>query len=66
MYRVFITTTHTSVLGPSFDSHLAISVREIGPGPKTILASLSDGMKREIKRYMAFEPNEGFAERLDD
>ncbi|KAH5170517.1 hypothetical protein HBH77_230290 [Parastagonospora nodorum] len=66
MYRAFITPTLTSILGPLFDSRLAISVLEIGPGPKTILASLPEGMKRKIKRYKAFEPNEVFAKRLDD
>lgn len=62
----FITPTLTSVLAPLFDSRLAISVLEIGPGPKSILASLPWDMRRKIKRYTGFEPNNVFAELLED
>ncbi|PCG92400.1 Higher eukaryotic phosphomevalonate kinase [Penicillium occitanis (nom. inval.)] len=52
-------------LTPIFNSRDRISVLEIGPGPKSILAYLPSYMRRQIDKYTAFEPNRLFATELD-
>lgn len=39
---------------------------EVGPGPESVVGCLPDCLRRKIKRYAAFEPNELFATKLED
>ncbi|KAM0321089.1 hypothetical protein ACHAPQ_009717 [Fusarium lateritium] len=43
-----------------------ISVLEIGPGPKSVLAYLPGSLRQRIIRYTAYEPNALFAEQLKE
>ncbi|KAM0229213.1 hypothetical protein ACHAP5_011720 [Fusarium lateritium] len=43
-----------------------ISVLEIGPGPKSVLAYLPGSLRQRIIRYTAYEPNKLFAEELKE
>lgn len=47
-----------------YDSRSKISVLEIGPGPKSVLAQLPYRIRQSIAKYTAFEPNNIFATRL--
>ncbi|KAF4544061.1 Phosphoribosyl transferase domain protein [Lasiodiplodia theobromae] len=57
-YQDFIIPQLSQLLAPLFDSRIHISALEIGPGPKSVLGYLPDRLRRKIKRYTAFEPNE--------
>ncbi|KAF4451669.1 hypothetical protein F53441_5348 [Fusarium austroafricanum] len=63
------TTTYESFIMPQlkhlFESYIKISVLEIGPGPKSVLGALPHHSKCKIERYVAFEPNDLFAESLE-
>lgn len=52
-------------LTPIFNSRDRISVLEIGPGPKSILANLPSYMRCQVGKYTAFEPNHIFATESD-
>lgn len=43
----------------------SISVLEIGPGPKTVLASLPRHLRNRVELFEAFEPNTLFATKLE-
>jgi hypothetical protein len=43
-----------------------ISVLEIGPGPKSVLAYLPGSLRQKITKYTAFEPNSLFSEQLGE
>jgi hypothetical protein len=43
-----------------------ISVLEIGPGPKSVLAYLPGALRQRITKYTAFEPNSLFSEQLGE
>ncbi|KAF1968122.1 hypothetical protein BU23DRAFT_541703 [Bimuria novae-zelandiae CBS 107.79] len=63
-------TTYQNFIAPQL-SHLLlsrsrISILEIGPGPKSVLEYLPEHVKRRIKRYVAFEPNEEFGTKLEE
>lgn len=65
-YQDFIVPQLSLLLTTLFNSHVRISVLEVGPGPESVLGYLPDCLRRKIKRYAAFEPNELFATRLED
>lgn len=65
VYNEFTTSTLCDILTPLFDSCKAVSVLEIGPGPKTTLASFLDGIRLKVRRYTAFEPTALFASILE-
>ncbi|PKK43408.1 hypothetical protein CI102_14190 [Trichoderma harzianum] len=65
-YQDFIVTQLSSLLDRLFESRVHISVLEIGPGPKSVLGYLPYYARRRISRYVAFEPNDLFAVRLDE
>ncbi|KAI0435665.1 hypothetical protein F4803DRAFT_544766 [Xylaria telfairii] len=65
-YQDFIIPQLSKLLSPLFNSRIAISVLEIGPGPKSVLGYLSDDLKRKIRRYTAFEPNDVYATKLEE
>ncbi|CAJ0542969.1 Ff.00g003440.m01.CDS01 [Fusarium sp. VM40] len=43
-----------------------ISVLEIGPGPKSVLAYVPGSLRQRITKYTAFEPNSLFCEQLGE
>ncbi|KAL6808374.1 hypothetical protein V8C40DRAFT_285718 [Trichoderma camerunense] len=65
-YQDFIVPQLSSLLERLFNSRVHISVLEIGPGPKSVLGYLPYHVRRRITRYVAFEPNDLFAVRLDE
>ncbi|KAK5133839.1 hypothetical protein LTR08_007170 [Meristemomyces frigidus] len=65
-YQDFIVPQLSLLLAPLFNSRTCISALEVGPGPKSILGCLPVGLRRKVKRYAAFEPNELFATRLEE
>lgn len=65
-YQNFIIPQLSELLTPLFNSRISFSVLEIGPGPKSVLGYLPDGLRRKIRRYTAFEPNGLFATRLEE
>ncbi|CAK1356880.1 Adenine phosphoribosyltransferase [Cercospora beticola] len=64
-YDDFIIPQLSLLLEPLLNSRTQVSILEIGPGPKSVLAELPDRQKSKIKRYSAFEPNKVFATRLE-
>jgi adenine phosphoribosyltransferase len=64
-YQDFIIPQLSQLLSPLFNSRNYISVLEIGPGPKSVLGYLPDGLRQKIRRYVAYEPNGLFATRLE-
>lgn len=65
-YQNFIIPQLSKVLAPLFKSRSRVSVLEIGPGPKSVLAHLSRQLRQKIKRYVAYEPNRLFATNLQE
>lgn len=66
VYQDFIVPQLCQVLTSLVDaSGRCISVLEIGPGPKTVLASLPIELRGKIDRFEAFEPNSLFATKLE-
>lgn len=65
-YQDFIIPQLTLLLAPLADSHVGLSVLEIGPGPESVLGCLPGCLRSKIKRYAAFEPNDLFATRLGE
>lgn len=55
-----------SAASPLFNSCVHISVLEVGPGPKSVLGYLPGRLRRKVRRYAAFEPNDLFATRLGE
>jgi hypothetical protein len=53
-------------LSPLLSKFKTVSVLEIGPGPKSILAEVPSFLRRRIRRYAAYEPNEVFANSLEE
>ncbi|CAI7604860.1 unnamed protein product [Penicillium glandicola] len=64
-YRDFIIPQLSQLLAPLFSSGIHISVLEIGPGPESLLGYLPGHLRRKIRRYAAFEPNDLLATRLE-
>ncbi|KAL9090901.1 MAG: hypothetical protein Q9165_005109 [Trypethelium subeluteriae] len=65
-YQDFIIPQLSQLLIPLFNSRIDISALEIGPGPKSVLGYLPDRLKRRIRKYTAFEPNDLFAAKLGE
>lgn len=65
-YQDFIIPQLSQLLASQFNSHLPISVLEIGPGPKSLFGYLPERLRRRVRRYAAFEPNGLFATRLEE
>lgn len=65
-YQDFIIPQLSQLLAPLFNSRIHISVLEIGPGPKSVLGYLPHHLRRKIRRYAAFEPNDLFATKLEE
>ncbi|KAL7649215.1 hypothetical protein ACMYSQ_012326 [Aspergillus niger] len=64
-YEDFIVPQLCRLIAPLFNSHMKISVLEIGPGPKSILGKLPHHIRQKIVKYAAFEPNHIFATCLE-
>ncbi|KAF4332096.1 higher eukaryotic phosphomevalonate kinase [Fusarium beomiforme] len=64
-YQNFIVPQLSSLLDRLLHSRVHISVLEIGPGPESVVGSLPYHIRRRVSRYVAFEPNDLFAVRLD-
>nr|CEG04684.1 unnamed protein product [Fusarium clavum] len=65
-YQNFVIPQLSSLLDRLSNSRAHISMLEIGPGPKSVVGYLPYHVRQEIRRYVAFEPNNLFASRLDD
>ncbi|KAK8009362.1 Adenine phosphoribosyltransferase [Apiospora marii] len=65
-YEEFIVPNLVQVLGPLFDARESVRVLEVGPGPKSVLGHLPYSLRRKIQQYIAYEPNELFADQLDE
>ncbi|KAK8857231.1 phosphoribosyl transferase domain protein [Apiospora arundinis] len=65
-YQNFIIPQLRKLLEPLINSRDRISVLEIGPGPKSVLGYLPSHQRQQITRYTAFEPNEIFANKLEN
>ncbi|KAG9494745.1 hypothetical protein J7337_013884 [Fusarium musae] len=65
-YHNFIVPQLSSLLDRLLKSRGHISVLEIGPGPKSVFGYLPYYIRRKVRRYVAFEPNDLFAIRLDE
>ncbi|KAK6445091.1 hypothetical protein FP744_10001339 [Trichoderma asperellum] len=65
-YQSFIVPQLSELLVPLFKSRKRVSVLEIGPGPKSVLAHLPHHLRQKMKRYAAFEPNGLFATNLEE
>ncbi|KYG13746.1 hypothetical protein FVEG_13991 [Fusarium verticillioides 7600] len=65
-YHNFIVPQLSSLLDRLLKSRGHISVLEIGPGPKSVFGYLPYYTRRKVRRYVAFEPNDLFAIRLDE
>ncbi|MCJ1404336.1 hypothetical protein MMC11_007561 [Xylographa trunciseda] len=65
-YQDFVIPQLPQVLDPLFNSRIHISALEIGPGPKSLLGYLPSRLRRKVRKYTAFEPNNLFATRLEE
>ena len=65
-YQDFIIPQLSQLLDPIFNSRPQISVLEIGPGPKSVFGYLPGHLRRKIRRYVAFEPNDVFSADLEE
>ncbi|KAF5659582.1 phosphoribosyl transferase domain-containing protein [Fusarium heterosporum] len=65
-YRNFIIPQLSQQLSHLLTKCDQISLLEVGPGPKSILAYLPDKLRGRISKYTAFEPNNLFAAELGE
>ncbi|KAF5002043.1 hypothetical protein FGRMN_654 [Fusarium graminum] len=65
-YRNFIVPQLSQQLSHLLAKCDQISLLEVGPGPKSILAYLPDSLRRRISKYTALEPNKLFAAELGE
>ncbi|KAK4693499.1 adenine phosphoribosyltransferase, partial [Lecanoromycetidae sp. Uapishka_2] len=65
-YQDFIIPQLSQLLAPLFNSRAHISALEIGPGPKSLLGYLPSSLRRKVRKYTAFEPNNVFATSLEE
>jgi hypothetical protein len=63
-YSDFIIPQLARSLDARLNRQAHLSVLEIGPGPESVLGHVPDRIRRVIKKYTAFEPNNVFASRL--
>ncbi|KAL4883397.1 hypothetical protein BJY04DRAFT_206357 [Aspergillus karnatakaensis] len=64
-YTDFIIAQLREQVSSLLASRTIISVLEIGPGPKSVLEYLPYNQRGSIRRYIAYEPNTLFADRLE-
>jgi hypothetical protein len=64
-YRDFITPPLSLLLESLLETRSSVSILEVGPGPKSVLARLPGYLRRRISKYTAFEPNRLFVSRLE-
>ena len=65
-YQDFIIPQLSQLLATLLKSRSRISVLEVGPGPKSLLGYLPSHLRRQVRKYTAFEPNGLFAARLGE
>ncbi len=65
-YQDFIIPQISQLIASLTKSRVYISALEIGPGPMSLLGHLPSCLRRKIKKYTAFEPNDLFASRLEE
>lgn len=65
-YQDFIIPQLSQLLATLLTSRNYISALEIGPGPKSLLGYLPGRLRRMVRKYTAFEPNDLFATRLEE
>lgn len=65
-YEDFIIPCLSQLLATLSNTRDPLSVLEIGPGPKSVLAHLPAHLRRKISRYTAFESNGFFASKLEE
>lgn len=65
-YQDFVVPQLSLLLSPLLGSRSDISILEVGPGPKSVLGFLPEHLRRNIRRYAAFEPNKLFASELEE
>ncbi|KAJ9605293.1 hypothetical protein H2200_009950 [Cladophialophora chaetospira] len=65
-YHDFIIPKLAQLLASLANSHGSISILEIGPGAKSILRFLPSHLRQKIKKYTAFEPNDGYVKSLEE
>ncbi len=65
-YQDFIIPELSRLLSSTYQFKDDISILEIGPGPKSVIAYLSEELRRKIARYAAYEPNQVFAKRMNE
>ncbi|KAK2054930.1 phosphoribosyl transferase domain protein [Colletotrichum caudatum] len=63
-YQDFIFPQLSQLLTSVSSSQTAVSVLEVGPGKKSVLGGLPIDLRKKVKRYAAFEPNDLFATEL--
>jgi len=64
-YKEFIIPQLIQLLSPISCSGSQVSVLEVGPGPKSVLEDLPHHIRRKIRKYIAYEPNDMFATSLE-
>ncbi|KAF7193447.1 Adenine phosphoribosyltransferase [Pseudocercospora fuligena] len=64
-YDTFVVPQLSKSISDVTKTKHSISILEIGPGPKTVLGQLPVALRRKIKKYVAFEPNEISASELE-
>ncbi|KID83875.1 phosphoribosyl transferase domain protein [Metarhizium guizhouense ARSEF 977] len=65
-YQEFIIPQLSVLLESLVNSGARISVLEVGPGPKSVFGYLPGHLRRKVRRYAAYEPNDLFASRLEE
>jgi hypothetical protein len=65
-YEDFIIPQASCVLGRLLGSRDHVSILEIGPGPRSVLTYVPCHLRNKVTKYMAFEPNNPFATRLEE
>ncbi|KAI1403467.1 hypothetical protein F4819DRAFT_450899 [Hypoxylon fuscum] len=64
-YQDFIIPQLSQLLSSFFNSRKHISALEIGPGPESVLGNLPGHLRRNVRRYAAFEPNGLYSTKLE-
>ncbi|KAK2033787.1 hypothetical protein LX32DRAFT_724943 [Colletotrichum zoysiae] len=64
-YQDFIFPQLSQLL-TSIGLHAPISVLEVGPGQKSVLGYLPVSLRKQVRKYAAFEPNGLFATKLEN
>lgn len=65
-YGDFIVPQLSRLVASLCDSHISVSVLEIGPGSQSVLGHLPRRLRRKVGRYAAFEPSLVSAIRLEE